>query len=46
MDKWQEMYERAQPLYDPREVSPSVYANHVVSAIEAADGKIYTDFCM
>ena len=41
MDIWEKMYEEAKKLYDPHEVSPFVYANHVVAAIEAEDGKIY-----
>ena len=45
MDIWEKMYEEAKKLYNPHEVSPFVYANHVVAAIEAEDGKIYTGFC-
>ena len=44
MDIWGKMYEEAKQLYNPHEVSPFVYANHVVAAIEAEDGKIYTGF--
>ena len=39
------MHEEAKEFYDLHEVSPFVYANHVVAAIEAEDGKIYTGFC-
>lgn len=46
MDKWQEMYQLAKELYHPQEVSPFVYANHVVAALEAEDGQIFTGFCM
>ena len=46
MDIWQKMYERAQALYQPQEVSDFVYAKHVVAAVEAEDGQIFTGFCM
>ena len=36
----------AQKLYNPHEVSDFVYANHVVAAVEAEDGQIFTGFCM
>ena len=38
MDIWQKMYEKAQALYQPQEVSDFVYARHVVAAVEAEDG--------
>ena len=46
MDIWEKMYEEAQKLYNPHEVSDFVYANHVVAAVEAEDGQIVTGFCM
>ena len=46
MDIWEKMYEEAQKLYDPHEVSDFVYANHVVAAVETEDGQIFTGFCM
>lgn len=46
MDIWQKMYEKAQALYQPQEVSDFVYARHVVAAVEAGDGQIFTGFCM
>ncbi|VMX74787.1 cytidine/deoxycytidylate deaminase [Streptococcus pneumoniae] len=46
MDIWEKMYEEAQKLYNPHEVSDFVYANHVVAAVEAGDGQIFTGFCM
>ena len=46
MDIWQKMYEKAQALYQPQEVSDFVYAKHVVAAVEAEDGQIFTGFCM
>jgi len=46
MDIWKKMYEEARNLYNPHEVSDFVYANHVVAAVEAEDGQIFTGFCM
>lgn len=46
MDIWEKMYEQAKSLYRPHEVSDFIYANHVVAAVEAEDGQIYTGFCM
>ena len=46
MDIWQKMYEQAQALYQPQEVSDFVYAKHVVAAVEAEDGQIFTGFFM
>ena len=46
MDIWEKLYEAAKEQYHPEEVSPFIYAHHVVSAIEAEDGSIYTGFCI
>ena len=46
MDIWEKLYHEAKALYAPQEVSDFVYARHVVAAIEAADGQIFTGFCM
>lgn len=46
MDIWQTLYERAQEQYDPQEVSPFVYAHHVVCALESENGQIFTGFCI
>ena len=46
MDIWENMYEEARTLFNPHEVSDFVYANHVVAAVEAEDGQIFTGFCM
>lgn len=46
MDVWQKMYEAAKKEYHPEDVSPFIHAHHVVCAIEAEDGKIYTGFCI
>ena len=46
MDIWQELYEKAKAQHHPEEVSPFVYAHHVVCALEAENGEIYTGFCI
>ena len=46
MDIWDRLYEKAREQYHPEEVSPFVYAHHVVCAIEAENGEIYTGFCI
>ena len=46
MDIWDTMYEKAKPQFHPNEVSPFVYAHHVVCAIEAENGEIFTGFCI
>ena len=45
-DIWQVMYEKAKKEYHPEEVSPFITAHHVVCAIEAENGEIYTGFCI
>lgn len=44
MDIWEKLYEKAKAQYHPEEVSPFVYAHHVVCALEAENGEIYTSF--
>ena len=46
MDIWQELYEKARAQYGPQEVSPFVYAHHVVCALESENGGVYTGFCI
>ena len=46
MDIWEKMYEQAKEQYHPKEVTPFLYAHHVVCALEAENGEIYTGFCM
>ena len=46
MDIWEKLYEKAKSLYHPEEVSPFIYAHHVVCALEAADGQIFAGFCI
>ncbi|MBM7642629.1 cytidine deaminase family protein [Streptococcus loxodontisalivarius] len=45
MASWQELYEAAKKDYNPHYVSPFIYSNHVVAAIEAEDGQIFTGYC-
>lgn len=46
MDIWEELYERAKNEYHPEDVSPFIYAHHVVCALESENGEIYTGFCI
>ncbi|HIT40618.1 MAG TPA: cytidine deaminase [Candidatus Caccovicinus merdipullorum] len=46
MDIWEKLYEKAREQYCPQEVSPFVYAHHVVCALESESGEIYTGFCI
>lgn len=46
MDIWEELYLEAKKEYHPEEVSPFVYAHHVVCALESESGKIFTGFCI
>lgn len=38
MDIWEKLYEAAKNDYNPHYVTPFIYSNHVVAAIEAEDG--------
>lgn len=46
MDIWEQLYQKAKEQYHPEEVSPFVYAHHVVCALQAQDGQIFTGFCI
>ena len=46
MDIWERLYRKANEQYHPEDVTPFVYAHHVVCALESADGEIYTGFCI
>ena len=46
MDIWEKLYEKAKAEYHPEDVSPFVYAHHVVCAVEAENGEIFTGFCV
>ena len=45
-DIWETLYERARAEYRPQEISPFLYAHHVVCALESENGEIYTGFCI
>lgn len=46
MDIWDKLYENAKKLYHPQEVTPFIYAHHVVCALQAENDEIYTGFCI
>ncbi len=46
MDIWERLYVKAKEQYHPGEVSPFIYAHHVVCALESESGEIYTGFCI
>lgn len=46
MTIWQKLYEQAKKQYDPKDVTPFIYAHNVVCALEAENGQIYTGFCV
>ena len=46
MDIWEKLYEVAKKQYNPHDLSPFFYSNHVACAIEAKDGQILAGFCI
>ena len=46
MDIWERLYEKAKEQYHPEDVSPFLYAHHVVCALESENGEIYIGFCI
>lgn len=46
MDIWEKLYLAAKEQYHPEDVSPFVYAHHVVCAVESENGEIFTGFCI
>lgn len=46
MDIWEKLYLKAKEQYHPQDVTPFIYAHHVVCALEAENGDIYTGFCI
>ncbi len=46
MDIWEILCQKAQEQYRPTEVTPFVYAHHVVCALESENGQIFTGFCI
>lgn len=45
-DIWEKLYIKAKEQYHPEDVSPFIYAHHVVCALESASGEIFTGFCI
>lgn len=46
MNSWNDLCEKAKAQYHPEEVSPFIYAHHVVCALEAENGEVFTGFCI
>ena len=46
MDIWEKLSNKAKEQYHPEDVSPFVYAHHVVCALEAENSEIFTGFCI
>ena len=46
VDIWEQLYEKARAQYHPGEVTPFIYAHHVVCALESENGRIFTGFCV
>ncbi len=46
MDIWEQLYQEAREQYRPGEVTPFLYAHHVVCALESENGEIFTGFCV
>ena len=47
MDKiWEEMYDAAKKVLNPRQISEYVSAGEVSAAVLSASGKIYTGVCV
>lgn len=46
MDIWEKLYEVAKKQYNPHDLSPFFYSNHVACAIEAKNGQIFAGFCI
>ena len=46
MDIWEKLYLKAKEQYHPEDVTPFIYAHHVVCAIESENGEIFTGFCI
>ena len=46
MDIWEKLYLKAKEQYHPEDVTPFVYAHHVVCALESENGEIFTGFCI
>lgn len=44
MDIWQKLYEAAKKEYKPEDMTPFIEVRHVVCALEAENGEIFTGF--
>lgn len=42
----EKLYIKAKEHFHPGEVTPFIYAHHVVCALESENGEIYTGFCI
>ena len=43
---WNELYDKAKAVQNPREISERIYAGGVAAAIESTSGRIYTGVCI
>ena len=43
---WNELYQAAKAVQDPRDISGTVSAGGVAAAVQSASGKIYTGVCV
>lgn len=43
MDIWEKLYLKAKEQYHPEDVTPFVYAHHVVCALESENGRSSRD---
>ena len=46
MDIWEKLYSLAKEQFHPEDVSPFIYAYHVVCALEAENGELFSGFCI
>lgn len=46
IDIWYQLYYAAKGLYRPHYITPFIYSNHVVCALESVNGEIFTGFCI
>lgn len=44
MDIWEKLYEKAKEQYRPEEITPFIEVRHVVCALEAENGEIFSGF--
>lgn len=46
MNIWEKLCFKAKDYYHPGEISPFIWGNNVVAAIETESGKIFTGYCI